>query len=98
MIIDQLVQAVVSVVGVALSFAYYPQAWKIWKHKSASDVSVSSYVLFAIGTTTWLLYGFYKNDIPIISAFFFGAIGSWLVLLLTLFFNRKTVKSDPTGP
>jgi len=86
---DQLIQAVVTVVGVALSLAYYPQAWKIWKQKSAHDVSLFSYVLFAVGTTTWTLYGFYRQDIPIISAFLFGALGSWLVLALPLYSRRK---------
>ena len=97
MVLDQLITAVVTIVGFALSVAYYPQAWRIWKNRSSADVSISSYVLFAVGTSTWLFYGFYKNDIPIIASFLLGALGSWLVLLLTLYFRRKNVKSPETG-
>ncbi|HXK31454.1 MAG TPA: SemiSWEET family transporter [Candidatus Paceibacterota bacterium] len=95
MTLDQLITAVVTVVGVALSVAYYPQAWRIFKNRSSQDVSVPSYVLFAVGTTTWLLYGFYKNDTPIIASFLLGAFGSWLVLLLALYFRRKKGSEGP---
>ena len=97
MTLDQLITAVVTVVGVALSVAYYPQAYRIWKNGSSKDVSVPSYILFALGTSTWLFYGFYKNDIPIIASFLLGTIGSWLVLFLTLYFRQKNVKSDTAG-
>jgi len=86
---DQLITAVVTIVGVGLSVAYYPQAWRIWKKRSSEDVSIPSYILFAVGTTTWTLYGFYKSDIPIISSFLLGALGSWLVLFLALYFRGK---------
>jgi len=88
MTFDQAITIVVSVVGVALSVAYYPQAYRIWQNRSSADVSVPSYILFAVGTTTWLLYGFYKHDVPIVLSFFLGAIGSWLVLVLTLYYKR----------
>lgn len=86
---DQFITAVVTVVGVGLSVGYYPQAYQIFKSRSAKDVSISSYVLFAVGTTTWLCYGFYKQDLPIVASFLLGAIGSWLVLILTLYFRNK---------
>src|SRR3989338_5967802 len=46
---DQLITAVVTIVGVGLSVAYYPQAWRIWKKRSSEDVSIPSYILFAVG-------------------------------------------------
>lgn len=88
---DTIITAVVTVIGIILSLGYYPQAWRIWRSRRATDVSVTSYVIFAIGTTTWLLYGIYKEDFAIIASFFFGAIGSWLVLCLTLYFKGKHV-------
>jgi len=89
MILDQLIDAFVIIIGIAISFAYFPQAYRIWKHKSSADVSLLSYVILAMGTTTYLLYGFYKNDIVLIAGFLFGVIGSWLVFILTLYFRRK---------
>jgi uncharacterized protein with PQ loop repeat len=89
MILDQIISAVVTVVGVGLSFSYYPQAWKIWKRSSAEDIALSTYVLSAVGTTTWFLYGLYKNDVVIMASFVFGVAGSLLVLLLTLYYRRR---------
>ncbi len=73
-----------------MSFAYFPQAWRIWKLKRGDDVSLSSFSIFAVGTTTLTLYGFYKNDLVIILSFIIGVVGSWLVLFLALYYrNRK---------
>ena len=87
---DTFIKLLVTMVGIILSLGYYPQAWHIWRSKSAKDVSIFSYTIFAVGTSTWLWYGFYKNDIPIIASFFFGAIGSWLVFILIMYFKFKS--------
>ena len=89
MLLDQLITGVVTVVGIALSLAYYPQAWRIVQKKSAHEISILSYCLFALGTSTWLFYGFYKHDSTVIAGFLFGVIGSWLVLILALYYRHK---------
>jgi len=96
MILDQLISALVIIVGIAISFAYFPQAYRIWKTKSSTDVSILSYAILAAGTTTYLLYlyGFYRNDIVLIVGFLFGVIGSWLVLALTLYFRRRNSSEE----
>ncbi|MBC7836862.1 hypothetical protein H7X87_03750 [Acetobacteraceae bacterium] len=86
---DSFIQIFVSVVGVIGSLGYYPQAWRIFKNKSAHDVSLSTYAIFAFVTTTWLLYGFYENSWVIISSFALGVAGSWLVTILTLYYRRQ---------
>ena len=83
-----LIQVFVSDVGILVSFGYYPQAYRIWKNRSAADVSLTSYVILTLGTNTYLADGFYRHDLTLIAAFFFGAIGSWLVLILTLYYRR----------
>jgi MtN3 and saliva related transmembrane protein len=87
MSLDQVISIVVSVAGLALSLGYYPQAYRIWKKKSAGDIAASSYLVFGIGTTVWLLYGIYLRDPVIIISFLAGVVGSWLVLSLTLYFR-----------
>ena len=97
MIFDQIIKGVVVVVGIAMSFSYYPQAWKIWKEKSSQSVSLLSFLILAVGTTVFLAYGLYINDIVLIAGFFFGTIGSWLVVLLTLYYRNRKGK-EYTGP
>lgn len=72
-----------------MSCGYYPQAYAIWKRKSAGDISLVSYFIFVIGTITWTIYGFYKQDVAIIWSFVIGAVGSTLVLALTLYYRNK---------
>lgn len=86
----------VTVMGVLMSVGYYPQAYKIWKTKSAKDISLFTYTIFAIGTVSWTMYGIYLRDIPIILSFVVGIVGSWLVLGLTLYYRRKGVDSVST--
>lgn len=78
-----------SIMGIVLSFGYYFQAYSIIQKRSAAGVSLPSYLIFALGTLTWLVYGVALRDFSIISGFFFGVIGSWLVLILILIYRKK---------
>ncbi|MDD5547808.1 MAG: SemiSWEET family transporter [Candidatus Pacebacteria bacterium] len=77
----------VTLMGIAMSAGYYPQAYKIWKNKSARNVSILSYIIFGLGTLTWAIYGFYLKDPIIFLGFIVGVVGSWLVLGLTVYYN-----------
>jgi len=83
-------QIFVTFAGIMMSLSYYPQAYKIWKNKAADQISVSSYLILAIGGTTWLLYGILLRDFTIFSGFILGCIGAWLVVILTLIFKKRT--------
>jgi len=87
--LDIIIKAAATIMGIVMSFGYYPQAYRIWKTKSATDISLSSYVIFVIGTTTWFCYGAYLGDRIIMASFILGVIGSWLVLLLTLKYRKS---------
>lgn len=43
-----------------------PQVTKIWKTKSAKDVSLKMFVAFCAGVGLWLTYGVIKGEAPII--------------------------------
>lgn len=75
--------------GVIMSLGYYPQAYKIYKTKSANDVSVLTFTILSLGTTTWFIYGLVLKDWPIIAGFTLGVFGSIAVLVLTLKYRNK---------
>ena len=77
------------VMGILMSLGYYPQAYKIFKTKSADDISIPSFVIFSFGTLAWFIYGIYLNNLTIMVSFILGVIGSWLVLLLALFYKKR---------
>jgi MtN3 and saliva related transmembrane protein len=45
-----------------------PQVVKIWKTRSAKDVSLKMFIAFCTGVGLWLAYGFIKGELAIIIA------------------------------
>jgi len=82
-------QILTTVVGIMMSVGYFPQAYKIYKTKSADNISLVAFIVFALGTLLWTLYGFFINDFVLILSFIIGAIGSWLVLFLSIKYKIK---------
>lgn len=82
-------QTFVTVMGVVMSLGYFPQAYKIWKSKSASSISIPSFIIFSIGTFTWFTYGVVIHDLPLIFSFVFGVAGSWAILALAVIYRNK---------
>ncbi|HSD38195.1 MAG TPA: SemiSWEET transporter [Rhodocyclaceae bacterium] len=46
-----------------ISFA--PQAWLVWKTRSAAGVSLGMYSLFVTGIGCWLVYGYFIQSWPL---------------------------------
>jgi MtN3 and saliva related transmembrane protein len=54
------------VAGFLTTIAFVPQVWKIWKSKSADDVSLPAFIAFAVGVAMWMAYGFLRQEPPIV--------------------------------
>jgi MtN3 and saliva related transmembrane protein len=52
--------------GFLTTIAFIPQVLKIWRSKSAQDVSFAAFAAFTLGVVLWLLYGIAKQEPPII--------------------------------
>ncbi len=85
----QELEYLMAIIGVIMSFGYYPQAYLIWKRKSGEGVSYLSFGVLAFGTTAWSCYGFYLGSVSIVGAFIFGAIGTSLILILKLYYSYQ---------
>ena len=46
--------------------AFLPQAWKSWRTRDLSGISLPMYALFTVGVALWLVYGFLLGSVPII--------------------------------
>ena len=59
-----------SLVGFAAGFlttiAFIPQVVKIWRSKSADDVSLATFLAFTVGVGLWLAFGILQKEPPII--------------------------------
>ena len=85
-----ILEILTTIVGTAMSLAYFPQAYRIWKNKSSKNISVLTFFIFSLGTLLWTIYGIYVKSWVIIISFIPGVVGSWTILLLTIYYrNRK---------
>ena len=48
--------------------AFVPQAWKSWRTRDLSGISLPMYALFTLGVALWLVYGLLIGSLPIILA------------------------------
>jgi MtN3 and saliva related transmembrane protein len=56
------------VAAVFTTSGFLPQVYKIFRTKSTKDISFAMYMVLAIGTLLWLLYGIMIKELPIIVA------------------------------
>jgi MtN3 and saliva related transmembrane protein len=67
--------------------AFLPQTFKVWKNKSAKDLSLSMYVAMLLGITLWLIYG-----ISIDSPSMIAANSVTLVLVISILYFKLKFK------
>jgi MtN3 and saliva related transmembrane protein len=48
--------------------AFVPQAWKSWRTRDLSGISLPMYTLFTLGVGFWLAYGLLIGSVPVIAA------------------------------
>ena len=60
---------IIGLVAAALTTsAFIPQVYKIYKEKSAVGISLTMYLIFSVGLSLWLLYGYLVGSISIVIA------------------------------
>jgi len=52
--------------GLLTTIAFIPQCTKIWKTRSARDVSLPAFATFTAGVVLWTAYGFLMGEAPMI--------------------------------
>ena len=69
-----------AVFGVAMAVSNFPQAYKIFKRKSAKDISKLTYSLLTLGSLIWLMYGIELGNVPIMVSYSVGSLSCIIVL------------------
>ncbi|MBD3252929.1 hypothetical protein GF386_04310 [Candidatus Pacearchaeota archaeon] len=83
-----LLSILATIFGSGMALSNFPQALKIFKRKSARDISLLTYVLLFLGSVTWVLYGIEIKSYPLIIANSFGTIGVVLVVIGWSFYRK----------
>ena len=83
--IDFILEILASIVGVIGSFAMFPQVYRIFKRKSAKDISITAFGFSFFAGIIWILYGLNIQSNPIIignlpgTIIIFGVIVGWFL-------------------
>jgi MtN3 and saliva related transmembrane protein len=56
------------VAAIFTTTGFLPQVFKIFNTKSTKDISLTMYLVLAVGTLLWLIYGILINALPVIIA------------------------------
>jgi MtN3 and saliva related transmembrane protein len=75
--------------GVLTSVALLPQVIKIQREKKANDISISYLATLFSGLCLWVVYGFLRQDIPVIATNIFSMIVSVVTIVLGLKYKRS---------
>jgi MtN3 and saliva related transmembrane protein len=84
-----------TVSGIIASFAIIPQVYKIFKRKSAKDISPWTYAYLALSGFIWVAYGFEINSFPLIITNLIGSITLLIVVFGWFCYGRDNPAINP---
>jgi len=84
-----------SVAAVCTTGAFIPQVVRVWRLKSAEEISLTTFLVFAVGTFVWLIYGLLISSIPVIVANAATLALSVSIVLLKLTYDRRSSPESP---
>jgi MtN3 and saliva related transmembrane protein len=73
-----------TIAGIITTSALIPQTIKIYKTKSAKDVSLAMFVFLGIGIFLWFFYGILIKEFPVILANFVSLILISVIILMKI--------------
>ena len=80
---------VAAVTGVSMTGSFFLQAIKIWKNKSAKDVSLLMFVVSVINFVLWTAYGYLIKSWIIFSPNVVGLFAASTVIVLVFRFKNN---------
>ena len=78
-----------TIFGVVNGLANFPQIYKIFKRKSAHDISVLTYSLLTVGSFIWILYGIEIMNTPILVMNGLAFFEFIIILLVCYLYGRE---------
>ncbi|MSO85667.1 MAG: hypothetical protein EXR02_03320 [Rhodospirillales bacterium] len=54
--------------GAMTTLAFIPQVVRVFRSRSARDISLPTFAALVLGTALWLIYGILQGDTPLIAA------------------------------
>lgn len=78
-----------SLAAICTTISFVPQLVRVWKLRSAREISLIMFLVFSIGVFLWLVYGILIGSFPVILANAITLALSLAILGLKLRFDRR---------
>ncbi|MGB7548409.1 MAG: SemiSWEET transporter [Terracidiphilus sp.] len=78
-----------STAAVCTTLSFVPQLIRVWRRKSARDISLTMFLLFSLGLACWLVYGVGIGSGPVIAANAATLALALAILALKIRYDRK---------
>jgi MtN3 and saliva related transmembrane protein len=88
------VEQVGFVAAFCTTVAFVPQLVRVMKLRSAHDVSLGTFLLYALGVTLWLVYGIYIGSKPMIASNSVALVLSMGILWAKVRYSPRELKKD----
>lgn len=78
-----------SLAATCTTISFVPQLLRVWRRKSARDISLVMFLLFSFGLVCWLVYGLGIGSVPIVVANVITLTLALAILVLKLRYDRR---------
>jgi MtN3 and saliva related transmembrane protein len=95
MIARWMTESIGSAAGFCTTLSLVPQLHRIWRTKSARDLSLAMFMVFGLGVALWLLYGVSIGSPSVIVANSASLVLVIAIVALALHHNRRSDKIEP---
>jgi len=82
-----------SIAAICTTGAFVPQVIRVWRLKSAEEISLTTFLVFSVGTLAWLIYGLLILSYPVILANAVTLVLSLTMVSLKLNYDRLVRRS-----
>ncbi|HUZ04074.1 MAG TPA: SemiSWEET transporter [Acidobacteriaceae bacterium] len=91
-------RAMTETIGTVAAFcttiSFVPQLVRVWRRKSAADISLGMFLFFSLGVLLWLIYGIQIGSRPVTEANAVTLALSLAILGLKLHYDRQKRKNN----
>ena len=84
-----MVNLIGSIAAICTTISFVPQLIRVYRLKSAHEISLIMFLVFSFGVFLWLLYGICIRSFPVILANAFTLALSLVILALKIRYDRR---------
>jgi MtN3 and saliva related transmembrane protein len=85
---DTLIQVTGITAGCITALSALPQLIKVFKEKKVEDISLWTLIVLITGLGLWTMYGFLKDDIPILATNLFSLLINVMLIGLRIKYKK----------